>query len=127
MRFSIYLEKHKILRLEAEEDLSMGLFNKATSAFWFSLEALLRYLLIKSGKSPPERAGPLISMFVKEVIRDPSNRQHLRNLLNSIYARRREVDHRRKLADKRYAEKVYDHYKKALDIISKETHVKTNI
>ena len=80
-------------------------------------------MLIKSGKSPPERAGPLISMFIKEVIHDSSNKKRLRDLLNSIYARRREIDHRHKLADKGYIEKVYDYYKIALDIISKETHV----
>ena len=81
------------------------------------------YLLIKSGKSPSERAGPLISMFIKEVIHNPNNKKRLRDLLNSIYTRRREIDHRRKLADKGYIEKVYDYYKKALNMISKETHV----
>ena len=112
--------------MEAEKDLSMGLYNKAVSGPWFSLEALLRYLLLKSGKIPPERAGPLISAFINEVIHDPENERTLRDVLNSIYACRREIDHRRKLADKKYAEEVYRDYLKALDIICKETSISYN-
>ena len=120
MKFDVYLKKHKILRAEAEKDLSMGLYNKAISGFWFSLEALMRYLLTKSGKISPERAGPLISKFVNIVIGDLRRKRALRDILNRIYARRREVDHRRKLADKRYAEDTYKLYMKALEIINEE-------
>lgn len=75
MRYKIYLEKYRILRSEAEQDLSLGMYNKAVSGFWFSIEALLRYLLIRSGKTPPERAGPLISKFVNELIHDLASKK----------------------------------------------------
>ena len=67
MKFKSYLDKHFIFKKEAILDLQNGAYNKAVSAFWFSIEALLRALLIGEGKTPPDRPGKLISYAVKSL------------------------------------------------------------
>jgi len=119
MNYRVYLKKYEVLRKEAERDLSLGMYNKAVSGFWFSIEALLRYLIMKSGKTPPERAGPLISKFINELIYKLDAKKKLRELLNGLYIKRREVDHRRKIADEAYAVRAYSKYREIIEIIEK--------
>ena len=94
------------------------------SGFWFSIEALLRYLIIKAGKTPTERPSPLISRFISEVVHQLGAKKKLRDLLNSLYARRRVVDHRKKVADKAYAMEAYNRFKEIIKIIEETTSIR---
>ena len=118
MSYKIYLKKYVIFQREALIDIKFGAYNKAVSALWFSLEALLRGLLIKEGKAVPERAGKLINTAINTIFDEIKDKTRLSRLLTSIYFRRREVDHRRKIADKKYALETLEKYKEALNIIS---------
>ena len=116
----MYLRKFKIFYEEALRDLDIEAYNKAISTLWFSIEALLRGLLLKVNKTPPERAGKLINVAIEVLFRDIEDIFHLSRILNSLYYRRKEIDHRKKIADKADAEKALQKYMKATSIISKK-------
>ena len=108
------------MQREALADIEAGAYNKAVSALWFSMEALIRGLLLGENKTPPERAGRLISLATNTMFRDLENPTRLSRLLLSLYHRRRDVDHRKKIADKRYALDTLAKYREALEMISKK-------
>lgn len=127
MSFKIYLRKYLIFQREALLDIKYRAYNKAVSALWFSLEALLRGLLLKEGKPTPERAGKLINVAMNTIFKGISKSARLSSLLTSIYFRRREIDHRKKIADEKYALETLEKYKEALDIISRRYSIPINI
>jgi len=120
MSYEIYLRKFKIFYEEALKDLKIGAYNKTVSALWFSIEALLRGLLLKNNKNPPERSGKLINVATEILFHDVKDATRLSRLLTSLYYRRREIDHRKKIADKTYAEFSLRKYNEALAIIMKK-------
>ncbi len=113
----MYLNKFRILRHEALVDLNTGCYNKAVSALWFSLEALLKALIIKEKKTPPEKSGKLIGLAIRYLFHDISDPAMLSRLLISLHYRRLEIDHRRRISDKEYAEKSLEIYNKAIVLI----------
>ena len=113
------MDKYRVLRREALVDLKHEAYTKAVSAFWFSIEALLRALLIGEGKTPPERPGKLISFSIRTIFSNMKNPEHLARLLNTLYTMRTLVDHRDKIADKDFAEKAYRIYLEAIEMIRK--------
>ena len=119
MKFRSYLDKHLILRKEAMVDLNNGAYNKAVSALWFSLEALFRALLIREGRTPPDRLGKLISYTIKSFFSHIDNLERFARIVNTLYTMRTQVDHRDKIATKVYAEKALNLYREALEIITK--------
>lgn len=98
MKFRSYLEKHFILEKEATIDIENGAYNKAVSALWFSLESLLRALLIGEGKTPPEKPGKLISYSIQILFSNIDNPENLARIINSLYNMRTQVDHKDKIA-----------------------------
>jgi len=120
MSYEIYLRKFRIFYEEALKDLKIGAYNKTVSALWFSIEALLRGLLLKNNKNPPERSGKLINVATEILFHDVKDATRLSRLLTSLYYRRREIDHRKKIADKTYAEFSLRKYNEALAIIMKK-------
>ena len=120
MSYEIYLEKFKIFYKEALEDLKIGAYNKTVSALWFSIEALLRGLLLKNSKNPPERSGKLINVATEILFHDAKDAARLSRLLTSLYYRRREIDHRKKIANRMYAELSLRKYNEALAIIMRK-------
>ena len=120
MSHEVYISKFKIFYIEALRDIRLGVFNKAISALWFSLEALLRGLLLKENKTPPERSGKLISIAVNLLFNDVEEVFHLSRLLTALYFRRREIDHRKKIADKSHAEDSLKKYRRIISIIAKK-------
>lgn len=120
MKSELYIKKYLILQKEALADINIGAYNKAVSALWFSMEFVLRGLLLSERKTPPERAGKLISLAFRTIFRDLENSLRLSRLLLSLYCRRREIDHRKKIADREYALDTLAKYREALRIISKK-------
>jgi len=123
MSYRDYLKKFETFMYEIRMDKSMGCYNKMISSMWFSIEALLKSILLASGRNPPEKAGRMISIFANLYFR--GNRDLLKNL-NKLYAMRKEIDHRKKIADKAYGEKAYKIFMDIMDKIksSKEIPVK---
>ncbi|MGQ4892782.1 MAG: hypothetical protein ACP6IP_09895 [Candidatus Njordarchaeia archaeon] len=113
MSYEAYLKKFEIFLDEIEKDRGIGCYNKVVSSLWFALEALLKSILLGDGKNPPEKAGKLISVFAKFYFE--GDRVLLDNL-NRLYIMRKEVDHRKKIADLAYEEKAYKIF---IDVISK--------
>jgi len=120
MSSEFYIKKYLILQREALVDIEASAYNKAVSALWFSMEALLRGLLLSENKTSPERAGKLINLAVNTIFRDLEDSTRLSRLLSSLYYRRREVDHRKKIADKNHVLDSLAKYREALEIISKK-------
>ncbi len=120
MSHEAYFRKFRIFREEALKDIEIGAYNKAVSALWFSVEALLRGLLLKMGKNPPERSGKLINISMGILFQDVENATHLSRLLTSLHYQRREVDHRKRIADKTYAEISLKKYNEVISIITKK-------
>jgi len=120
MSYKIYLKKAKILLKEAEIDLKNACYNKVVSALWFSMELLMRGLLLKRRKIPPEKAGKLIHVFVNECFLSDKTKAEVASLLTSLYSRRKDVDHKKKIADENFAYITYEIYQKVLLKIKQE-------
>jgi len=114
MKYIEYLRKAIILLKEAKSDLKIGNFNKAVSAMWFALEAIMRGILIFSGKQVPAKSGALMSKFVKFIVNLGANAT-IKDLLNSIYFVRMNADHKARIIDKRCAERTWNKTKKVLE------------
>jgi len=98
MKLAAFVEKANVLLWEALKDFSMGCYNKAVSAFWFSIEQLLRAIIYFYKRSVYERSGKLIGVFSslpygrnKEIIVS----------LNTLYNLRRIADHTPRIIDKK--------------------------
>ncbi len=106
MSWRDYLRKAEILLDEAEKDLTFGCFNKAVSAYWFAIEALIRSILLKHRRRIYEREGRLISEFRKFLLEVKPEYVVLINDINSIYAMRKIADHKSKIIEKERAKKI---------------------
>ena len=107
MKYIEYLRKATILLKEAKSDLKIGNFNKAVSAMWFALEAIMRGILIFCGEQVPAKSGALMSKFVRFIMKLGANAT-LKDLLNSIYFVRMNADHKTRIIDKRCAERTWN-------------------
>jgi len=124
-----YLSKSEVLLREADLDLHNNCFNKAISAYWSSIEALLRAFLLAIKKSPPERAGKLISLVSKELKKIDPYADHIVASINQVYIHRRNIEHRSKLADPRLAKYIAElsriiinHMRKIISALISETN-----
>jgi len=122
MSYQKFIRKFKILLEEAEKDFKNDCYNKTVSCLWFSIEALLRAILIFEKGWCPERPGKLISLFYSFLKKKIPNKLSLIPLINSLYAHRRNADHSGKIYTKEETERIYQKSKfliKELILISK--------
>ena len=116
MSYRDYIRKFKILLEEAEKDFINGCYNKTVSSLWFSIEALIRAILIRTQGWVPERTGKLISVFGVFLKRKFPSEIYLIKDLSRLYVHRSNVDHGRKVYDKKTVQSLYI---RAKNIISK--------
>lgn len=107
MKFESYLKKAKILLEEARKDLINGCYNKAVSASWFAVENLLRALLLRGGKIPPERPNKLISIIHKMLYEKYPDKRYLIPEISSLYEKRKRADHRDTFFDHSQADRAF--------------------
>ena len=97
---------------EADMDLENGCYNKAITAYWASIESILRAILLMIRKLPPEKPGKLMSVVQKELRKICPRFGEFANDINEIYIHRRNIEHRSKMADLKLAQSVASKTKK---------------
>ena len=105
-KWEAYLRKSTILLNEAKKDLEIGCYNKAISASWFAIEAILRALLLFLRKPMMERPGALIGQIQRIFNHTYPDYKFLLPQIHSIYEKRKRADHRETLYGEKDAELV---------------------
>ena len=93
-KYEEYIEKAIVLMKEANADFRLGNSNKAVSALWFSIEMLLKAMLLWVKEPIPAKTGAVISKFVKIATKFGIN-SRIQTDLNALYIARMDADHRR--------------------------------
>ncbi len=115
MRYEHYLKKARVMLNEAEKDLGNGCYNKAVSASWFAVEALLRAIVLRKGKPVPERPNRLISLIHRIIRLEHPDKKHLIPIISSLYEKRKRADHREVILDLTHAIKSLSQARKIYD------------
>ena len=66
-RYDLLIQKSVILLNEALKDREIGCYNKSVSALWFSIENIIKAILLKNRGSYPSRVGSLINLIAREI------------------------------------------------------------
>jgi len=82
--------------------------------------SIIKRTIIEREQNTTRAFGKLISIAVNLLFNDVEEVFHLSRLLTALYFRRREIDHRKKIADKSYAEDSLKKYRRIISIITKK-------
>jgi len=119
MKYGEYLRKAEILAHEAIVDINNACYNKAVSALWFMIEAILRAILNRYKQSMPSKSGAVIAKtidFVKDLGFGAEDIKEL-NVASTLYTLRNEVDHKRTVANKKTVQKALLCARKTLQVL----------
>ena len=107
MSYDKYYKKFLVLLEEAEKDFANKCYNKAVSALWFSVESLLKGIVLRINGWIPEEPGKLISLFAKILEKRFPSKAHLMKQIHKLYIHRVRADHRADIYEAEIARKIY--------------------
>jgi len=111
VRYRRYLEKSKALLGEAERDFQAGCYNKTVSAAWFTVETLLRAIVLYKGRPMPEQPSKLMSIIHRIILEEYPHVKHLIPMMSSLYEKRKRADHRETLFNRDHARRALEQAK----------------
>ena len=104
MSANIFFKKAFLFLESAEKDFSIGLYLKVISSCWFSLEMLIRGILITRFGGAPRKEGALLLRFSDLLKRlNIANWKSIISQLKLIYIMRVQVDHQNLIPDEKQA------------------------
>lgn len=112
--YELFLRKSRVLLSEALEDFKIKCFNKCTSALWFSIEGLLKAIILQLKGSYPRRIGNLINIISKE-LQNRNFDKIIIKYIREIYNDRKNADHGILLIDEK---RCKENLKKGKRVIS---------
>ena len=118
-----FIEKSRVLLIEAEKDFENECYNKTVSASWFALETFIRGILLIYGKPVPERTGALIAKIQKLIKERTTFSLEFLTKLHVIYEKRKRADHREKIFQREEAEKTLTEAKEIYRKLNRLTNI----
>jgi len=95
------------------KDKEIGCYNKAISALWFSIENLIKALMLKVKGSYSNKVGTLLNFFSNFVKNSNINLDVVESV-REIYLARMHIDHKLLIMDKTRCEVIFN---KAEDVL----------
>ncbi len=107
MSANIFFKKAFLFLESAEKDFSIGLYLKVISSCWFSLEMLIRGILITRFGGAPRKEGALLSRF-SDLLKKLNimDWKSIISQLKLIYIMRIQVDHQNLIPDEKQANDI---------------------
>jgi len=121
MKYREYLRKVEVLTREAIVDIHNACYNKAISALWFAIEAILRAILNYYKQSIPSRSGAVIAKTIILMRNLGQDERELGGLgiASMLYTLRNEVDHKWMVADEKNMRRALQYVRRILQILRK--------